>query len=78
MGLKMYDSWRLTKALRSVTWRKEMELLTLGLLAPVLWFGAGCITKSILGQKGVWDPPRATLDLGSIPSGERPGDSRSS
>lgn len=55
-----------------------MELLTLGLLAPVLWFGAGCITKSILGQKGVWDPPRATLDLGSIPSGERPGDSRSS
>lgn len=44
-----------------------MELLTLGFLAHVLWFGAVCIIKSILGQRGVWDPPRARLDLGSIP-----------
>ena len=44
-----------------------MELLTLGFLAHVLWFGAVCIIKSILGQGGVWDPPRARLDLGSIP-----------
>ena len=36
-----------------------MELLTLGFLAPVLWFGSVCIIKSILGQRGIWDPPRA-------------------
>lgn len=42
----------LVKALRSSLWRKETELLALDFLAQVLWFGAMCIIKNILEQKG--------------------------